>query len=388
VALADGGLYPRTWRLATLALCAIAAAGLLLRDRSAFGRMEWGVLVALTALACWTVVSSVWSSNAAVSRLQAERVLPYVAAVLAVLVVAELPQVPYLLAGVVAGITIASGYGLARYVFWPPPLDPFEGNLLYQPFGYANALGIYAAVGILVALGLALWSGRVLFLIPIGVLAPTLYYTAARGAWLALGVGLAWLVWFGTRISPRTAALLAVPAVAAAVLALIRLAGDNRVDYWRVALQDYRIHPLLGAGAGTYGDYWLAHGPGTSFTRTAHSLYLQALAELGPVGLALVVLALAPPLVVARRRGDGLAGAAAAGYVAYVVHTGLDWDWEMPAATLAGLFCGGAALVTARGADLRPVGPGTRAALLAFAVALAGLALFRLHSGARYPFGS
>jgi O-antigen ligase len=387
VALADGGLYPRTWRLATLALCAIAAAVVLLRERIAIGRLEWTMLGALTALACWTALSSVWSSNAAVSRLQAERVLPYLAAILAVLVVVEQPAVPHLLAGAVGGITIGSGYGLVRYVFWPPPLDPFEGNLLYEPFGYANALGIYAAVGILIALGLALWSRRVVFLLPLGVLAPTLYYTAARGAWLALGVGLMWLIWFGTRISARTAALLAVPGIAAAALALVRLAGDNRIDYWRVALQDYRAHPLLGAGAGTYGDYWLTHGPGTSFTRTAHSLYLQSLAELGPVGLLLVALVLVLPLVMARTRGDALTAAAAAGYVAYVVHTGLDWDWEMPAATLAGLFCGGAALVAARRADTRPLGPRTRAALLAVAVGLAGLALFRLESGARYPFG-
>jgi O-antigen ligase len=346
------------------------------------------MLGALTGLACWTTLSSAWSSNAAVSRLQGERVLPYLAAIVAVLVLVQRrAEIPYLLAGAVAGITVASSYGLARYVFWPPPLDPFEGNLLYQPFGYANALGIYAGVGILVALGLALWARRVAFLIPLCVLAPTVYYTASRGAWLALVVGLGWLVWFGTRISPRSAAVFALPGVAAVVFALIRLAGDNRVDYWRVALQDYRAHPLLGAGAGTYGEYWLAHGTGTSFTRTAHSLYLQSLAELGPVGLALVALALTVPVAVARTRGDPLAAATGAGYVAYLVHTGLDWDWEMSAATLAGIFCGAAALVVARRADTPPLGLWTRAALLAAAIGLAMLALVRLQTGARYPFG-
>jgi O-antigen ligase len=387
VALADGGLYPRTWRLATLALSAIASAALLLRERISLGRTEWTMLAALTALAGWTLLSSAWSDSAAVSRLQAERVLPYVAAALAVFVVAGRREVPYLLGGAVAGITIACGYGLARYVFWPPPLDPFEGNLLYQPFGYANALGIFAAVGIVVTIGLACWCRRLAFLLPLGVLAPTLYYTASRGASLALGVGLAWLAWFGTRISPRTAALLAVPGAAVFFFALVRLATDNRLDYWRLALEDYRAHPVLGAGAGTYGNYWLVHGPGSSFTRTAHSLFLQSLAELGSVGLVLVVLALAAPFVVARVRGDALLATAAAGYVAYVVHTGIDWDWEMPAATLAGLVCGGAALDAARPVDRPPLSRWALGALLAAAVALAALALLGLHSGARYPFG-
>jgi len=40
--------------------------------------------------------------------------------------------------------------------------------------------------------------------------------------------------------------------------------------------------------------------------------------------------------------------AAAAGYSAYLVHAGLDWDWEYPVVTLAGLACGAALLIAAR----------------------------------------
>jgi O-antigen ligase len=81
------------------------------------------------------------------------------------------------------------------------------------------------------------------------------------------------------------------------------------------------------------------------FVRDAHSLYFEVLAELGPLGLALVLSVVAVPIGGAvRRRGDPLAAVAGAAFVVFVVHSGLDWDWEMPVVTLAALGCAGAAL--------------------------------------------
>ena len=82
----------------------------------------------------------------------------------------------------------------------------------------------------------------------------------------------------------------------------------------------------------------------------AHSLYLETLAELGLVGLGLLVLVLAPPLAGAFR---GASAAAAGGYVAFLVHAGVDWDWEMPAVTIAGLFCGAALMNNCRAGRTR-----------------------------------
>jgi hypothetical protein len=60
----------------------------------------------------------------------------------------------------------------------------------------------------------------------------------------------------------------------------------------------------------------------------------------GPIGLVLVIAALGAPLL-AIRRGKGPVLAATGGaYVAFLVHAGIDWDWEVPAVTLSGLFCG------------------------------------------------
>jgi hypothetical protein len=192
----------------------------------------------------------------------------------------------------------------------------------------------------------------------------------------------------------RRGALAAVGLAGAGVLAAIlvvtddlqRFITENRWRYWEVAWADFRDHPWLGSGSGTFGDYWLLHRSTEAFSRTAHSLYLQSLAELGPVGLVLVVVALACPLLALARRRDPLVATAAAGYAAYAVHTGIDWDWQMPAVTLAGFFCAGALLV-----GTRPAGPAldrrARIVLAGAALAFAAFAALRLETGGAGPFG-
>ncbi|HET8873081.1 MAG TPA: O-antigen ligase family protein, partial [Gaiellaceae bacterium] len=63
------------------------------------------------------------------------------------------------------------------------------------------------------------------------------------------------------------------------------LSGSNRADYWHVAWRVYENHPTLGAGAGTYARSWLRERPVPQPVQDAHSLYLETLAELGPIGL-------------------------------------------------------------------------------------------------------
>src|SRR5204863_6389860 len=95
------------------------------------------------------------------------------------------------------------------------------------------------------------------------------------------------------------------------------------------------------------------------------------LGELGVVGLVLVVGSLAVPLAaMARARPSPLVSGATGAYAAFLVHAAVDWDWEMPAVTLAAVTCAGAVLVAARPApDADPValstlGPPTRSGLV------------------------
>jgi hypothetical protein len=123
-------------------------------------------------------------------------------------------------------------------------------------------------------------------------------------------------------------------AAAPLVIAAIVAAGSQRHHYWTAALDQAAGAPLVGGGAGSFGRHWLATRDVAFAARDAHSLYLETLAELGLAGLALVALVLVPPLLLARR-----APAAAAALAVFGVHAAFDWDWEMPAATLAAIFC-------------------------------------------------
>jgi O-antigen ligase len=157
--------------------------------------------------------------------------------------------------------------------------------------------------------------------------------------------------------------VLAVSIVGAALLAVAVSVGSrfslgDRPHYWRVAWAQFEDNPLHGDGAGAFHLYWLERRPDPASLATpdvldAHSLYLETLAELGLVGFALVLVALAVPVAAAAEgRKDAAVAVAAPAYAAFLVHAGLDWDWEMPAVTLAGLFL--ATVLLRAGRDAAP----------------------------------
>ncbi len=208
------------------------------------------------------------------------------------------------------------------------------------------------------------------------------------------------------RVSPRTAVGVGVGAVALVVVALL-VAGEREVrdsrsppasqqgapdrllststsfrsDYWRVARRMVRDDPVLGAGAGGFERTWLRERPALLFVRDAHDLYLETLAELGAVGLGLLLVALLAPLARARRAIREPAGAAAlAAYVALLAHAVLDWDWELPAVTLCTILLGVGLIRLAGTGELGAVGAGARAAL-ATAGVLMGVIAVTAHVG-------
>jgi len=157
---------------------------------------------------------------------------------------------------------------------------------------------------------------------------------------------------------------------------LLSVSSAGRAEYWQVAWRDFRRHPLLGSGAGTFEIAWDRDRHTIYDARDAHSLYVEVLGELGIVGLLLVAGAFLTPLLALRRvRLTPLTAAAAGAYVAFVIHAGLDWDWEVPAVTLAGLACGSALLVAARERPIQ-LGLPTRGAALAAAAVLAAFVGF------------
>jgi hypothetical protein len=121
----------------------------------------------------------------------------------------------------------------------------------------------------------------------------------------------------------------------------------------------FRDEPLHGTGAGTYAVEWTQERRTTAVVDDAHSLYVEVLAETGIVGFVLLVGALLAILLSLAPVGRGVArplyAAAFAGVLAWAIRAGVDWDWEMPALSLAVFALGGLAL--ARRADGRRAAP-------------------------------
>jgi len=164
---------------------------------------------------------------------------------------------------------------------------------------------------------------------------------------------------------------------------LFSLSGSSRAQYWHVAWREVENHPWLGSGAGSFQRNWLRLRPAQLPVLDAHNLYLETLAEVGPIGLALLAALLALPAVAAViARKQPLAAPVFAGYVAYLVHAAQDWDWELPAVTIAALCCAAALLVLAEREPRPALSRRARAAALGAALVLALLALGALAGNA------
>jgi O-antigen ligase len=129
---------------------------------------------------------------------------------------------------------------------------------------------------------------------------------------------------------------------------LVSGSGNGRWQLWQSAAEQFKDHPIVGDGAGSYEAWWAQHGTVAVFVRDAHSLYLETLAELGLVGFAILVAALLAVLVIGvlrvrKSEGDGRAATAAllAALTAYLFEAGFDWMWEMTVVSLVALVCVG-----------------------------------------------
>jgi hypothetical protein len=97
-----------------------------------------------------------------------------------------------------------------------------------------------------------------------------------------------------------------------------------------------------------YQTVWDQKRPAFVYTVNAHSLYLQAMAELGLSGLLLLSIVVGVAIVGLATRARGakrsLYGALLAVALVWALHAGVDWDWEMPVITLAFFAVAGLAL--------------------------------------------
>ncbi|MCW3028933.1 MAG: hypothetical protein JWN81_2144 [Solirubrobacterales bacterium] len=132
--------------------------------------------------------------------------------------------------------------------------------------------------------------------------------------------------------------------------------GSNRYDFYRVALDEFAAHPLLGIGVDNFQAQYLAHGRSDETPHYPHSVELRTLSQTGVVGALLALVGLGAALLAGIRAcraapGRGLdplaadvALAALGGFGYWVVHGSFDWFWEFaglgaPAFAMLGIAC-------------------------------------------------
>jgi O-antigen ligase len=480
IASADGGYFPTSWNWSTILFGWLAVCLLILRRHVALSLAEVAFFGLLASYSAWIWLSALWSIDAPDSILAGQRVLVYVVGAAVLLLAVDPSDVETFLGGWLVAFVVPCFFGLITRLFPDRAgmFEPLAGYRLAIPLGYWNAEGIYAALGTLLAFGLALRArsplARAAAAGALFVLLPALQFTFSRGAWLALAVALVLLVasdprrlqvvvglaalapalgaaivlcWRSHALTSRSATVgeatsqghrlalmllvlalvdgtiaallggrlsrwhpsgnvrragaatvLAVAVVGSLGLAvrfgspaslvrhgwesfaanpsrsgpdldnrLLQFSSNGRLDLWRAALDEMRSGPIAGRGAGTFEVWWNEYRGEAQQVRNAHSLYLETLGGLGIIGLTLIVSTLAVVFVggwTARRSRYG--PFLLAMMLAFTTHAALDWDWEMPAVTLAGIVAA-VALLRSQETD-RPI-------RLAASARLAGAAL-------------
>lgn len=207
--------------------------------------------------------------------------------------------------GQVVALALVAGMGVAACA---PLLSSFvRSDGVRLPRRFAHSVATIAVLGV-------------------AVLIPTVGIDSAQGAWNDFRRG-----------DPTVQS-----ADPAARLASLR---GRRYELWSSAWRAFKNEPVHGIGPGSYEFWWSRTASTAGFERDAHSLYLETLAEFGVPGF-LALLAAVVGLIWSafRFRAElkspaekGVAGAAMASFLVYMVHAGVDWMWESTAVSVLGL---------------------------------------------------
>jgi hypothetical protein len=221
VGSANGGFFATAFGWTTLAFV-LAVIVALAFVTPVWGRLD-GIWLATAACLCvYMFLSALWAGSSADAIDAGLRMLVYLTAVAGVLLVLDRGDLGSWLAGLVLGVAGVCIFSLATRLF-PARFGGLNAASyrLFVPVGYWNALGIFAGIAALLAVGVvALGSSRVLRIlsaVALVILAPTLYFTFSRGAWLALIIGaIVMIAYSPKRLQLVTATLVfgALPAVA------------------------------------------------------------------------------------------------------------------------------------------------------------------------------
>jgi hypothetical protein len=195
-----GGFFPSSVGFATLLVIQMIVLRVLVTERpfAGYNRRFGLVALALTGYAGWTLLSQLWSHTQDRALIEFDRALLYLSLlVLFGLLPRPRWRMPWILRGLAAGILFVCTCALITRVLpnvWPTP-PGFADNRLSYPVTYWNSLGLLAAIGIVLALGIAAsptenrWV-RAAAAAGVPIASATLLFTFSRGAIVAAAVGL------------------------------------------------------------------------------------------------------------------------------------------------------------------------------------------------------
>jgi O-antigen ligase len=247
-----------------------------------------------------------------------------------------------------AAIVVAGGAGVAAVAVLLPRKALVNGDV-DTPLGVHQGHQAALWIGIACVVTALVWAG----LAELGRHLPTPSRVVAR-ATLIVGAILAVVAIVLAHPAAKFDAFKSTPTSFAGTNAtvteshLLSTSGSGRWQFWTAAMTEFRAHPLNGGGAGSWEAWWLQHGSLPLPSEFAHSLYLEALAELGIVGLLLIAGAVVVGIVGAVRSALRLAtgeiAAAAACGIAFFAAAAYDWVWQLAGIAIVGVGTLGFAL--------------------------------------------
>jgi O-antigen ligase len=243
-----------------------------------------------------------------------------------------------------AAVVVAAGAGAAAVAVLVPKKELVDGDV-------GGALGIHQGHHAAVWIGIAcvvtalVWAGAA----EVGKRIPTPSRAVGQATAVVLvGLAVAAIV-LAHPIAKFDAFKSSPPANGGNTLNhLLNSSGSGRWQFWSAAISEFRAHPVNGGGAGSWQAWWLQHGSLKVFSQFAHSVYLEALGELGIIGFLLLVAAVVVAVVGAIRSAllleSGEVAAAAACGIAFFVAAAYDWVWQLGGIAVVGVGMLGFAL--------------------------------------------
>jgi O-Antigen ligase len=277
------------------------------------------VTVALVGLLVWALASAIWAEDSGTTISTAARLAQLVALVFITYSAVRRPRdLLVLVVAVVVGAVITSGYALANGTLRAGRLT----GGLFNPNNLAANLVVAAILAMFLFALVRRASLRVALLMCSAVFGAAFVQTQSRSGLIAVAVAASVAIAVAGPLRARVGAVVLVVAAIAlsyyvvaappqlkqrvASIAAGGQASPLREDTWQIALRMSRDHPLNGVGLGNFPLAEAGYLAGTlnvqevaslrRYELVAHNTYLEFLAELGLVGLALFVMVVATTL--------------------------------------------------------------------------------------------